>query len=204
MSDDDVYDPVADYDDDALFAEVRRLNPDAGPVVDSTRGLYRNLLRRSIGSPGAVAQQTSVPTEEAEEALEHLEKRVGASGVQTVPATASSKRSSRGRPSTEGETRAETSRSPVERTPPVAGLKKRHGRRVSFDSNVEWVQNDPEDALVQPRGLSYFAKAVLFFIASTIVLTLLINVWTASLSDAPEEQLPASASNLPSVNQTDR
>ena len=191
-------DQIAKLDDATLFQEIHKLLPDAGPVVDSTRRLYRKMLRRSMGLPSVpfaaekssasppsiVHQEPVVNEEEGFEVLDAGEEPGATSSPQRGG------RSSRGRLSTPSVSSEAASPRPEEQS----GLKQRHNRRVSFDDNVEWVQNDPEE---QPASLSFFVKAVLIGAFLCFILTLSIIAWTDSMQEQedPVFQIPAPASS---------
>lgn len=186
MSDDN-NDPVDNLDDDSLYREMRKYKPDVGPIVDSTRNLYRKMLRKSLDGPlfahVTPAASTSAPATTSPVLIEQEEESPRMSAeVPAVPARIPSQkgtRSSRGRLSTSSAvtTEAVTSRPDPEPVESGSGLKQRINRRVSFDDNVEWVQNDPEE---EPASLSFFLKAVLIGAFLCLILTLAIIAWADS------------------------
>jgi hypothetical protein len=179
---------IDQLDDDALYTEVRKYKPDAGPVVDSTRSLYRRILRKSLDGGitltpdrnSSAGPSDQVP-ETREDEFEVLEELPAEDAEPAVPVS-SNTRASRGRTST-------ATASPNQTASPIPELRKRHSRQVSFDDNVEWVQNDPEEEA--PVTISFFLKAVLIGAFLCLIVTLFIVHWTYTI--AAEEQLMSTA-----------
>ena len=161
-------DLVDELDDDELYLELRKFNPTVGPVVDSTRGLYRKLLRRSLdSSPSAVAAAVPLPDDEEFEELNQTTEV----GEDALAATGSGKKSPRNKSARTRNTPG--SESPIV-TPSTKLTHRSHGKQVSFSEEVEWVQNDPDDVNVK-TGWSFFCKAVVVMAFISFVAVLLIG-----------------------------
>lgn len=188
---------IDELDDESLFREVRRLKPEAGPVVDSTRSLYRKILRKPLEAPAAVptSSKTPNPDQNGDEefyVLEQTEEEAAA------PAAVSQKsgRTSRGRLSTASATNETASPSKQqEQVNDGPGVRnRRHDRRVSFDENVEWVQNDTEER--QAVGMSFFLKAVLYGAILCLIVTVSLIAWADYMQDETVAQLSISAEHV--------
>lgn len=227
----DEKDPVEDLSDEELFQELRKYKPDVGPVVDSTRGLYRKLLRRSIDPsttiPTDVYSNASTSESNGSEEFELLtgeQDQVmtvpsSASPSSFCPPTASSTRQTRQSTGSRGRTTPVSSPITSQPASPVtqpglsadtgSGLKKRRkDLRVSFDNNVEWVQNDPDDELEPRTGWSFFLKALVIIAGLSILLSIGINMWADWMQDPPQllignQKLPVDQVSTPVVPKTD-
>lgn len=224
MSDD--RDPVEDLSDEELYQELRKYKPDVGPIVDSTRGLYRKLLRRSI-DPNTVIPAIVHPSPNSSSesnGSEEFELLTGEQDqVMTVPSSASPSSFTAPTASSSRQTRQSTTSrgrmpgdgggggSPIISQPssptmqssisadPGSGLKKRRkDLRVSFDNNVEWVQNDPDDGMEPRTGWSFFLKALLIIAGLSILLSIGINMWADWMQELPTLRI---ASETPPVVQ---
>lgn len=148
--------------DEDLYSQLRVFRPELGPVVDTTRILYRNMLKKALDgklSP-VVSPFSSIPSSQDGD-------------VFSLPNKSPRRRKAHQEDDT-FEVLGDDATSAEKAEEALEGMNLSN-KYVDSDYRDEWVQNDAVE--VSPARFSFFLKAVFFGIVACFVAIAFIQYW---------------------------